>query len=464
MDSIICLLPPVLTILLAFVLKNVYIALLVGVYSAMVIISGGDFLGVILPMVNGVFEPFSSTSNVFLFADITLISGLIAMIEKSGGIEGFIDLISERNKIVSSKRGAQILTWLVGIAVFFSDNLSCLITGAVTKDINKRFKVSYEKMAYIIHSTSTAVCLLIPFGGWGAFCAGLLGGAGVENSMGTMIKSIPMNFFCLLVVFSIPLIALTGKDFGPMKKAELAAANDPNYYKDTHGVTDTGDGTVKKTSAANVLLPVGLLIAFIIAGMFITGEGSFFNGDGSTSLLYANIFTTIITVAIYVGKKIMTTSEAMGYFVSGAGRMLPMILLLMLAFTFSGKLKEMGTAAYLSDHLLTDMSPSFFVVMVFLLALVLSFSTGSSMGTMSIMVPLIIPSALSLGLYIPLVAGAIWGGAVFGDQSSPISDTTLLTCSTLNINTIDHTKTQLPYTLAAAAVATVLYFVFGLIL
>ncbi len=463
MDSIICLLPPVLTILLAFVLKNVYVALLVGVYSAMVIISGGDFLGVILSMVSGVFEPFSSTSNVFLFADITLISGLIAMIEKSGGIDGFIDLISERNKIVSSKRGAQILTWLVGIAVFFSDNLSCLITGAVTKDINKRFKVSYEKMAYIIHSTSTAVCLLIPFGGWGAFCAGLLGGAGVENSMGAMIKSIPMNFFCLLVVFSIPLIALTGKDFGPMKKAELAAANDPNYYKGA-GVAGTGDDAVKKTSAVNVLLPVGLLIVFIIAGMFITGEGSFFNGDGSTSLLYANIFTTIITVALYTGKKIMTTGEAMNYFVSGAGRMLPMILLLMLAFTFSGKLKELGTAAYLSDHLLTDMSPSFFVVMVFILALVLSFSTGSSMGTMSIMVPLIIPSAITLGLYTPLVAGAIWGGAVFGDQSSPISDTTLLTCSTLNINTIDHTKTQLPYTLAAAAAATVLYFIFGLIL
>ena len=463
MDSIICLLPPVLTILLAFVLKNVYVALLVGVYSAMVIISGGDFLGVILPMVSGVFEPFSSTSNVFLFADITLISGLIAMIEKSGGIDGFIDLISERNRIVSSKRGAQILTWLVGIAVFFSDNLSCLITGAVTKDINKRFKVSYEKMAYIIHSTSTAVCLLIPFGGWGAFCAGLLGGAGVENSMGAMIKSIPMNFFCLLVVFSIPLIALTGKDFGPMKKAELAAANDPNYYKGA-GIAGTGDDAVKKTGAVNVLLPVGLLIVFIIAGMFITGEGSFFNGDGSTSLLYANIFTTIITVALYVRKKIMTTGEAMNYFVSGAGRMLPVILLLMLAFTFSGKLKELGTAAYLSDHLLTNMSPSFFVVMVFILALVLSFSTGSSMGTMSIMVPLIIPSAITLGLYTPLVAGAIWGGAVFGDQSSPISDTTLLTCSTLNINTIDHTKTQLPYTLAAAAVATVLYFIFGLIL
>lgn len=463
MDSIICLLPPVLTILLAFVLKNVYVALLVGVYSAMVIISGGDFLGVILPMVSGVFEPFSSTSNVFLFADITLISGLIAMIEKSGGIDGFIDLISERNKIVSSKRGAQILTWLVGIAVFFSDNLSCLITGAVTKDINKRFKVSYEKMAYIIHSTSTAVCLLIPFGGWGAFCAGLLGGAGVENSMGAMIKSIPMNFFCLLVVFSIPLIALTGKDFGPMKKAELAAANDPNYYKGA-GIAGSGDDAVKKTGAVNVLLPVGLLIVFIIAGMFITGEGSFFNGDGSTSLLYANIFTTIITVALYVRKKIMTTGEAMNYFVSGAGRMLPMILLLMLAFTFSGKLKELGTAAYLSDHLLTNMSLSFFVVMVFILALVLSFSTGSSMGTMSIMVPLIIPSAITLGLYTPLVAGAIWGGAVFGDQSSPISDTTLLTCSTLNINTIDHTKTQLPYTLAAAAVATVLYFIFGLIL
>jgi len=464
MNSALCLLPPILTILLAFVLKNTYIALLVGVYSTVVILSGGSFIGSILPTIDSLFGPFSDTGNVRIFMDLILISGLISVIEKSGGIAGFIDFVSVRNKLVRSKCGATILTWLVGVAVFFSDNLSCLITGAVTKDINRTFKVSYEKMAYIVHSTSTAVCLLIPFGGWGAFCAGLLSAGGVENSMSVLIKSIPLNFFCLIVVFSIPLIALTGKDFGPMKKAELKAENDPDYYKNASSLDDAADDTAKKSGAHNILLPIGVLIALIVVGMFITGKGSFFNGDGSSALLYANVFTAIFTIALYVRQKLMSLHDAMEYFIAGAGRMLPMVLLLMLAFTFSGQLKLLGTAAYISERLLASVPSSFFVVMTFILAMVLSFSTGTSMGTMSIMIPLLIPSAISLGTSVPLVAGAIWGGAVFGDQSSPISDTTLLTCSTLGCNPIDHTKTQLPYTLTAAAIATALYFICGLVM
>lgn len=463
MDSIICLLPPILTILLAFIVKNTYIALAVGVYSTFVILNGGNFIGSILPAIDGLFIPFGDLSNLRIFADITLISGLIYVIERSGAVEGFIDFVSVKNKIVRSKCGAQIMTWLIGVLVFFSDNLSCLVTGAVTKDINKKFKVSYEKMAYIVHSTSTAVCLLIPFGGWGAFCAGLLSAGGVENSMTVLMETIPLNFFCLIVVFSIPLIALTGKDFGPMKKAELLAQTDPNYYGDADETEDVR-AEAKQSGAHNLLLPIGVLITMIIVFMFVTGDGSFLGGDGSAALLYANIIASVFTIALFVRQKLMTFKDAMNYFITGAGRMMPMILLLMLAFTFSSQLKVLGTAAYLSNILLGSIPASAFIVMVFILAMVLSFATGTSMGTMSIMIPLLMPSAIAMEANVPLVAAAIMGGAVFGDQSSPISDTTILSCSALGCDPLKHTQTQLPYTLAASAISIVLYFVITIIM
>ncbi len=461
--GILALIPPVLAIGLALVLRNAYVGLIAGTYSVGVITSGWKFIVTIPKTLESHFTVFESSFNVCLFIDLILVGGLILLIEESGAINGLVDMLANKKGLIKSKKGSIIFTWLLGIIIFFSDNLSCLMTGAVTKSINEKFNVSKEKMAYVVHSTSTAVCLLIPIGGWGGYCIGLLGANGVENANATMFQSIPLNFFCIIVVLSVPVLALLGKDFGPMKKAERLAEQKGMENEDP---ADAGKVKIegKYAGASNAIFPIVLLIVSIVVGIFVTGGGNFFEGEGQLALFYANIITTFATIALYMKRKLLTFDDVKRILLKGYGSMLPMILLLVMAFTFGSALTTIGTAEFISGVLTSTMGPSFYPMLVFLMAMLISFPSGTSMGTMAIVTPIVLPTAIGMGASIPLVAAAIWGGAIFGDQSSPVSDTTMLTCSTLEMNPVDHTRTQLPYTIGAAIISAALYLVFGFIL
>ena len=461
--------PPLIAISLAAAFKNVFLSLILGLYSLFVITSAGDFFGSIDTTVTSLFQVFGDEFSVMTFFDMILISGLMLLIEEAGGISGFIEIVTDKSRLITSKKGANIFTWLVGIAVFFSDSLSCLITGAITRTVNESFHISKEKMAYIIHSTATAVCLIIPLGGWGAFCAGLLSSEGVDNANAVLFQSIPFNFFNLLVVASIPILAVIGKDFGPMRKAERREAERAlEAEKNCAPSEENGVFNLKAmkhhTSAKNLIIPIVSLIVIIITGIFVTGKGDFFAGDGVKALLYANILTLLLSTAMYMKQGIFTLKEAADIITRGCGRILPTVLILVLAFTLGHYLTEIGTALYVSSLFTSSITPGLFPMMVFLMGGVISFATGSSMGTMAMVAPIAIPTAMGLGLSIPLTASAIWGGATFGDQSSPISDTTFLTCSTIGCKPMEHIGTQLPYTLFIGTIACILYVAFGLIL
>lgn len=461
--------PPLIAIGLAVAFKNVFISLLLGLYSVFVITSSGDIFGSIDKTITSLFQVFGDEFSVMTFFDMILISGLMLLVEEAGGISGFIEVVTNKNRLITSKKGANIFTWLVGIAVFFSDSLSCLITGAITRTVNESFHISKEKMAYIIHSTATAVCLIIPLGGWGAFCAGLLQSHGVPNANAALFQSIPFNFFNLLVVASIPILAIIGRDFGPMRKAEQRAEEMALGTEESSNGSDKGSPLPTKTikhhtSAKNLFIPILSLIVIIIGGIFVTGKGDFFAGDGVKALLYANILTLILSVVMYIKQGIFTLKEATDIITTGCGRILPTVLILVLAFTMGHYLTEIGTAAYVSSLFTQSVTPGLFPMMIFLMGGVISFATGSSMGTMAMVAPIAIPTAMSLGLSIPLTAAAIWGGATFGDQSSPISDTTFLTCSTIGCKPMEHIGTQLPYTLSIGAIACILYAIFGMLL
>lgn len=460
--GIICLLPPILAIVVAFAFKNAILALAVGMYSIFCITTGGHFIESIPQAVNACFPVLGDMGSVIVMVDITCVVGLMSVIEASGGINGLLDILTNKANVIKSKRDANIFTWLVGVCVFFSDNMSCLITGAVTKTLNKSFRVSKEKMAYIIHSTATGVCLLIPLGPWAAFCSALLSNNGIENSNAVVFQSVPFEFFSLIVVLSIPVLAILGKDFGPMKKAELRAEqSDYVYFAMDEKDSDLPE---RKTAASNLVIPVVCLLGFIIIGIFVTGKGNFFEGNGSLAFMYSNAITLLITTILYTRRKIMTGKEIISTFKKGCGTMVPLVFLLILAFSFGHELGNLGTGEYLGNALLGFMPTALFPMATFIMGCLIGFATGSSMGTMSIVAPLMLPTAISMGFNIPLVAGAIWCGAVFGDQSSPISDTTFLTCSTIECSPMDHIKTQLPYTVGAAVIACVFYAIFGFIL
>lgn len=468
--------PPVLAIVIAMKFKNVYAALGTGLFLAYTIISSGNIFVAIDKSFTAMIEVFADGANVIIFITLMLLGTLILMMEESGGINGFVDYLTNKKNLIKSKKGANLFTWIIGVLVFTSGTLSCLITGAVSRPINDALKVSHEKSAFIVHATSTPVCVLIPLSGWGAYMIGLLESQGIENATAVLIQSIPLNFYSIIVVFGVLLLILTGKDFGKIKEAEKRA--DETGLLDAQKISSkpekicafsqpsqaTENKDEKISSPLNLVVPLVVMIAMILGSMYFTGSGKIIEGDGYKAILWGITLAVFVASVMYLKQKIFTVKEITAYISQGSAEMLPMVLILILAFSMGGATKELGTGPYLGTLLSGLISPALIAVLIFLISQVISFSTGTSMGTMAVMMPLAIPLAISMGASIPLVASAIWGGSIFGDHSSPISDSTYLSCSTTGCDPIDHVKSQLPYTLTFGILAAVFYIIAGFIL
>lgn len=462
-------LPPIVAIILALVFKNVFVALFTGVFLGYVVLSGGNiFIGIDKTLMSFV-EVFQDIDNTIVIMVVTLLGGMTLLIEQSGGINGFVDYMTAKRAIIKSKKGANLFTFILGILVFTSGTLSTLITGTIARPLSDAMKVPHEKLSYIVHSTSTPVCVLIPLSGWGAFMIGLLKAQGVENATTILVKSIPLNFYALLAVFGVLFFIITENDFGPMKKAEERAAktgllDEPKKDNVKGENQEIEINTGKNTSAANLIVPLVSMIAMIVTGMLLTGKGSILDGDGMRAILWGACFGLFIGGIIYLKQKIFTFKELMDIFFEGAGEMLSVASILIFAFSMGGVVKELGTGPYLASLFASFLKPSLLPVLVFIISCVISFATGTSMGTMAVMMPLAMPMAFTMGTNIPLVASAVFGGSIFGDHASPISDTTIMSCTTSGCDVMDHIRSQMPYALVFGAISIVLYVIAGLVL
>ncbi len=468
--GILSVIPPLCTIALAIITKNVFLALMIGVVLGNLILDGGNILTALNDSLNGVINVFASSGNTITLASILLIGAIIYIIEKSGGITGFVDVMIKKRAIIKSKKGANFFTWLLGVLIFTSGSLSCMVVGSVSRPINDALKVPHEKAAFLVHSTSTPVCVLIPLSGWLAAMIGYLTSGGVAESeaMTVLVKSIPMNFYCMIAVIGCLVLSLMGKDFGPMKKAEERAAA-TGYLDDpkSNPYASTGDEDIEldtdKSRAINLILPLLGMILGVIVTLFVTGGGNILNGSGMQALLWG-VFTALVVCGILtIGQKIYTFGQFIEQIFKGSSTMLSIAAILMFAFTLSPIVSTLGTGAYLSSIFEQFLTPALLPMLVFVMACLLSFSTGTSMGTMAIMSVIALPMATSLGMSVPLVASAVWGGSIFGDHASPVSDTTIMSCATTGCNIIDHVKTQIPYVAVFAALTIVYYLVAGFI-
>lgn len=463
--------PPLCTILLAVLTKNVFLALMIGVVLGYLIVDGWNVIAALSDSLNGVINVFTSTGNTIVLMSILLIGSIIYIIEKSGGITGFVDVMVKKRAIIKSKKGANFFTWILGVLIFTSGSLSCMVVGSVTRPINDALKVPHEKAAFLVHSTSTPVCVLIPLSGWLASMIGYLTSGGVAESeaMTTLVKSIPLNFYCMITVIGCLAISLLGIDLGCMKKAEKRAA-ETGYLDDPKSnlAASKGDEEMQidtdNPKMMNLILPMLGMIAGVIVALFVTGEGSLFNGSGMQALLWGVFVALVICGILTMTQKIYTFKQFIDNVFKGASSMLPIAAVLMFAFTLSPIVSTLGTGQYLSSLFEQFLTPGLLPVLVFIMACILSFATGTSMGTMAIMSVIALPMAVNLGMSIPLVASAIWGGSIFGDHASPVSDTTIMSCATTGCNIIDHVKTQIPYCGIFAGASIVLYLIIGLLI
>lgn len=463
------LVPPLLTIILALITKNVFVSLFIG------IMAGSFVLNAFAPMVGfnagiyAIIDTLKVGNNALIIGSILITGAVIYLAEKSGGIEGFVNLVVKRKGIIKSKRGANFFTWLLGLVVFTSGTLSCMVTGAVSRPVNDALKVPHEKSAFIVHTTSTPWCVLFPFSGWlGSMVAYLISGGVPENvSVAVLFKSIFLNFYCIIAIVIALVISLVQKDFGPMAAAEKRAEETGMLDDPRHGNAQKAgevDSSGVKPRAINLLLPIGVLIVTMFATLLITGEGNIMNGASMQALILAVVFALLCSLILCVSQKVFTINKAIDEMFNGMKGMLPIGFVLLFGFTMGGIVSSLDTGSYLSFLFQKLLSPAMLPALTFLIGMLISFATGTSMGTMAIMSVIALPMAYDMGTNIPLVAGAIFGGSIFGDHCSPISDTTIMTCSTTGCDIVDHIKTQAPYCAVTAVISFILYVIFGFIL
>ena len=466
---------PILTLVIAIATRKVPLAMLIGIFTGQMIICGWNPFTAINEGVNGILGVCTDTGNLKTFLFTALMGAFVILVRVSGGVKGFVKYLTEQSKRVKSKRMAMLIAYVIGIIIFIDGLLSIMFTGVVTRPLTDKFKVSREKLAYICDATSAPVNAIIPLNSWGAMLMGLIAaeiasGYIQGEPMNLLVRSLPFQFYSILSLVFVLFYIVTGKDWGPMKKAELRVQTTGKLYDD--GVTpllnDT-DGFEElveegKENKWNMMLPLIVLIGGTFLGLLITGGGNLAEGDGTTSILYAVIVTLLVMCVMYTKQGIMTAKEFGDNVMKGVSSMMGLVILLILSFAIGRVIKGMGTCQFLASLMGDSISGAFCPAIVFLMGALMAFCTGTSWGTFSIMMPIAIPMAVAMGGNILLTIGAVVSAGIFGDHCSPLSDTTILSSMSVGTDLFSHVKTQLPYALVTAACATALYVVFGFVM
>lgn len=471
-------LPPLVAIVLAFVTKRVLISLFLGLFTGGIIIVGGNpFSGVVYSLDTIVASITDEWNTNLLLFNLLMGSG-VAFIWRLGGSEA---LTVWARKRIKTRKAAGIGAWLLGIVIFFNDYVNAAIVGNVFRDISEEQKISSERLSYILDSTAAPVATFF-ISDWIAFQIGMIK-SGIETAGITGIEpftaylySIPLNLYCIFAVLFVGMLVISGRDFGPMLKAEHRAITEGKIVRDgAKPMLDVnyelGEPKDTKPMLISFFLPLIVLVGVTLFGFWFTGRGAggltdiLGASDPAKSLLWGAFAMTFTGIVMAISTRIMTLSEAMDTFVDGLKLMLLACVILVLAWSLGGITGEMDLAGFIVNTLPASLPFVFVPITIFLLGMLISFATGTSWGTMTILTPIAIPLAYTLtgDVHISVaMAGVVFSGAIFGDHCSPISDTTVLASIFSGADHIDHVSTQVPYALTTAVVAVLMYLLFGL--
>ena len=473
------LLPPVVAIGLAVSTRQVYLSLGAGVWLGFAILTGWSPLAGLGAAVDGLVAVLGDAGNARVLLFTLVIGALIATVEASGGVAGFVEAL-ERRRLVTGPRGARLLAFVVGVVIFIESNITVLVAGSVSRPLFDRHRRSREMLAYLIDSTSAAVCVVIPLNAWGAYVLSLLAEQGVEEPVRLFAASIPYNVYAIAAVALAGFVAVTGWAVGPMRRAEERAARgelfDPGAAPDVDedALVPKRVGTAPPR-ALNMVLPLAVLVLTMPLGLWVTGRAAvadaggaatglavILEGSGSTSVLWAVLAGLAVAWGLLLAQRAMTVEQLTAVGLKGAGRMVGIALVLLLALGLGGVTRELGAGVFVASGVASaGVGPALLLPLVFLTGAVVAFSTGTSWGTFAIMIPIAVPAAAALGLPLaPFLAASLAGG-VFGDHASPISDTTIVSSLAAATDHIAHVRTQLPYALMAGGVAVVGFAIIG---
>lgn len=490
-------LPPLLAIVLAFITRNVVISLFLGLFSGSFMLAILEtnplkaivfaFLDLVQRSLNSLADPW----NAGIVLQVLIIGGVINLVAKMGGAKAIAEALASKAK---TSKGALFITWLLGLLVFFDDYANSLIVGPIMRPVADKMKISREKLAFIIDATAAPIAGIAIISTWIGLEVGLINDAFKSihvdvDAFGVFLNTIPYRFYNIFILLFIVVLIVLARDFGSMRKAEYNTFHKSDNQTEeeirlAEELDDLAPMEGVELSIWNAIIPIGTLIISALVAFYYSGYSSIMGGDNkelinllnshpfglmaikecfsasdaSTALFQSALFASIVAIAMAYFKKIFTVSQSIEIWIDGMKTLVITGVILILAWSLSSVIKEVGTAKFMIKYLSNTLPPFLLPSLIFVLGAIISFSTGTAYGTMGILMPLAIPLAHSINpdmSYIVVATSAVLTGAIFGDHCSPISDTTILSSMGAGCNHIDHVKTQMPYALFIAGITIV---------
>ena len=481
--------PPLLAIFLALVIRQVVVSLAAGIFvGAVIIYDYNPFIAFLRMGDTTILNAVTDPDHMMVILFTLLIGGVVGLISKNGGTASLANIIT---KFAKTARSGMISSWFMGVIIFFDDYANSLIIGNMMRPITDKLKISREKLAYIVDSTAAPIASVVIISTWIGYELGLIGeGLKVigwsESAYDVFLSTIPYRFYPIAALFFVFITSYLERDFGPMLKAERRARKTGKVAVEVEGIEmEELDDSRIETKALNRwyngAIPILIILFGTIAGLVYTGINNLeaqgisdysvrliiSASDSYSSLLWASLFAGVVAIVMSVWQKILDLHKSMNAWFKGVESMLLACLILVFAWGISSMTTDLKTADYLISILSDTIDPRLLPVIVFLLCAFISFSTGTSWGTMAIVMPIVIPLAFKMSvsfgfttaattLVIHGVISSVLTGSVFGDHCSPIADTTILSSLASKCNHIDHVKTQLPYAVLVGSVTMLL--------
>ncbi|BFM07946.1 Na+/H+ antiporter NhaC family protein [Halioxenophilus aromaticivorans] len=439
--------PPVVAILVAVKTRNVYWALGLAILLSESIMVGFNPLLGGLEGINRAVAVFASPGNTRVLLFCLLIGAVIAYMRDSGGVTAMVERLKSTG-FVRSQRRAAFVPALTGCAIFIETNVSLFTAGILGRPLYDSYKLSRERLAYIIDSTSSPVSVLVLLNGWGAYALGLLEPYGFESPVATLAGTIPWNLYAIFTLFGVFFTVATGKVIGPMRRADSR-------------IEAPSESVAEATRSMYMWLPFSVMVVSGLGFMWWTGQGNIMSGSGSQSILWAICLALAVAYVLLLVTKRFTAAELQARGFAGIGEMVAPVTVLFLSIALGDSLRALGTGAYLASLTEALVMPALLPALIFIIAALTAFMSGTSWGTYGIIIPIAMPLALAVGIPPSLMLAAVLGGGVAGDHCSPISDTTIIASLAAGCDHVEHVKTQLPYALIAAGFTIVGYLAAG---
>lgn len=464
------LVPPIVAIVLALITKEVYSSLFIGIVIGGVFYSGFNFeLTVTHVFQDGIVGVLTDSYNTGIIVFLVILGIMVCMMNKAGGSAAFGRWASQH---IKTRAGAQLATIALGVMIFIDDYFNCLTVGSVMRPVTDKHNVSRAKLSYLIDATAAPVCIIAPISSWAAAVTGFVEG---EDGFSIFMRAIPYNYYAILTIVMMITIVLMKMDYGPMKVHEknaiagdLYTTEDRPYANAEENVDESKGGVIDLVFPVAVLI-VCCVIGMIYSGGFFSGTGfieAFSASDASVGLMFGSFFAFVITIVFYAIRKVLSFSESMECIPEGFKAMVPAILILTFAWTLKAMTDSLGAKEFVAavvKHAAGGFM-SFLPAIIFLVACLLAFATGTSWGTFGILIPIVVAVFEGTDPTMMIISiSACMAGAVCGDHCSPISDTTIMASAGGQCNHVNHVSTQLPYAITVAAVSCVTYVIAGFV-